>query len=112
MTLALYSFARGGEVMIGIKVNCARAECGLEFEKTTHNQKYCSSECCRIVTNAKGMEKYHEREAIRRGKKRVCVSCDTVLSRYNTDAKCAKCISAADQNFQERASSIIKGIEF
>lgn len=77
--------------MIGQVVNCARAECGKEFTKTTHNQKYCSNECCRIETNRKIMEKYHERAAIKRGKKRACRSCGTSLSRYNENEDCGAC---------------------
>ena len=77
--------------MIGLVVNCARTECGKGFTKTTHNQKYCSNECCRIETNRKIMEKYHERAAIKRGKKRVCSSCGTALSRYNEGKICGGC---------------------
>lgn len=77
--------------MIGLVVNCARAECGKTFTKTTHNQKYCSNECCRIETNRKIMEKYHERAAIKRGKKRACVGCGISLSRYNEGKICGSC---------------------
>lgn len=81
----------GGDNVIGQVVNCARKECGKEFGKTTHNMKYCSNECCRIETNRKIMEKYHERAAIRRGKKRLCASCQTPLSRYNENSVCGSC---------------------
>lgn len=77
--------------MIGNVVDCARAECGKSFTKTTHNQKYCTNECCRLETNRKIMEKYHERAAIKRGKKRACADCGATLSRYNEGKICGAC---------------------
>lgn len=77
--------------MIGQVIDCARESCGQPFSKGTHNQKYCTNECCRIETNRKIMEKYHERAAIRRGKKRVCNLCQTSLSRYNEFTICGAC---------------------
>lgn len=71
---------------------CAYVECGLEFEAKTHNQKYCSDECCRRATNARLMEQYYERKARRKGHIRVCANgCGTVLSRYNDDKICQAC---------------------
>lgn len=93
--------------MIGLVVNCARTECGKEFHKTTHNQKYCTNECCRIETNRKIMEKYHERAAIKRGKKRECKSCGTSLSRYNEGKICGSCeISKRNENVGEAAALV------
>lgn len=77
--------------MIGLEFTCARSECGNKSVKVTHNQKYCSNECCRIETNRKIMEKYHERAAIRRGKKRSCKACGSSLSRYNEGKICGSC---------------------
>lgn len=77
--------------MIGQVVKCARLECSAAFSKTTHNQKYCTNECCRIETNRKIMEKYHERAAIKKGKKRSCRSCGSSLSRYNEGKECGSC---------------------
>jgi hypothetical protein len=72
---------------------CANSDCinGKEFTPKTHNQKYCSDECCRIATNKKIMEKYYEKKAIRSGQKRFCKTCKSPLSRYNTLSICAKC---------------------
>lgn len=93
--------------MIGLVVNCAREECGKGFTKTTHNQKYCSNECCRIETNRKIMEKYHERAAIRRGKKRVCNVCETPLSRYNENKICGGCeVRKRNENLGEAAALV------
>ena len=81
--------------MIGENFECARPECGAVGVKATHNQKYCSNECCRIETNRKIMEKYHERVAIKKGKKRQCSEdgCSTLLSRYNHTGTCGACES-------------------
>ena len=38
---------------------CANKECAINFDAKTHNQKYCSDECCRIATNKRIMEKYY-----------------------------------------------------
>ena len=96
--------------MIGLVVNCARAECGKEFHKTTHNQKYCSNECCRIETNRKIMEKYHERAAIKRGKKRPCKSCGSPLSRYNEGKICGACeVRKRNENVGE-ASALVGSV--
>lgn len=71
---------------------CAREECRAEFTPRTHNMKYCGSECCRLATNARMMRKYHERQAFLKGKKRMCIVCDTTrLSRYNPSDTCAAC---------------------
>ena len=37
---------------------CSNKECAKEFAPKTHNQKYCSDECCKIATNLKVKEKY------------------------------------------------------
>lgn len=72
---------------------CANSDCinGKEFTPKTHNQKYCSDDCCRIATNKKIMEKYYEKKAIRSGQKRLCKSCSSSLSRYNTLDICSRC---------------------
>lgn len=70
---------------------CANKECSKEFNSKTHNQKYCSDECCRIATNKKIMEKYYEKKAIRSGLKRECKKCKARLSRYNQTSICSKC---------------------
>ena len=75
------------------KVECARPECTVLFTKATHNQRYCSSECCRLVTNAKIMLRYYENKAKQNSIGRICQSadCDSILSRYNTDVYCSRC---------------------
>lgn len=72
---------------------CAYDECDNEFEAKTHNQKYCSDECCRIATNQKIKQKYYEKKARLAGKKRVCKTrgCKVLLSRYNPDDICSSC---------------------
>ena len=70
---------------------CANKECSKEFEPKTHNQKYCTEECCRVATNRRIMEKYYEKKAIRNGALRVCKKCHTQLSRYNDSSLCVSC---------------------
>ena len=78
-----------------METTCARPECGKSFLKSVHNQKYCEPECCRLATNKRLIEQYHERKDIMRGGKngRVCSrkACDTILSRYNTETICESC---------------------
>ena len=71
-------------------LECARPECRGKFEAKTHNQKYCSDECCRIATNKRIMEKYYEKKAIKNGAPRAC-KCGNLLSRYNHEDTCSKC---------------------
>lgn len=73
---------------------CANKECAKEFDAKTHNQKYCSDDCCRIATNKKIMEKYYEKKAIRNGAKRLCRSCKSSLSRYNSENICSLCLKS------------------
>lgn len=71
---------------------CANPECNKQFSPNTHNQKYCTEECCRVVTNKRIMKDYYEQKEIRDGKYRVCDNgCGTVLSRYNPTSVCAVC---------------------
>jgi hypothetical protein len=70
---------------------CANSECKKQFESKTHNQKYCSDECCRIATNRRIMEKYYEKKAIRNGAFRPCKKCNARLSRYNQGNLCSAC---------------------
>jgi hypothetical protein len=93
-------------------VDCAREECGKEFVKVTHNQKYCSNECCRIETNRKIMEKYHERMAIRKGKKRVCRTCSQPLSRYNDSDRCGGCITKSRNTNSGEAAALVASVSW
>lgn len=72
---------------------CAYEECGKTFEAKTHNQKYCSDECCRTATNKKLKDKYYENKARLNGAVRICKShgCKTTLSRYNASNICSTC---------------------
>lgn len=71
---------------------CAREDCGEKFDRKTHNQKYCTDECCRLATNTRIMEKYYERRDQRQGKTRFCRACgETKLSRYNDSQVCSAC---------------------
>lgn len=77
-------------------MTCAWKECDNQFVPNTHNQKYCSPECCKLATNAKIMERYYETRARRRGAKRKCNSCGAGLSRYNPGKVCAACEAAIE----------------
>jgi hypothetical protein len=70
---------------------CANKDCAKDFDSKTHNQKYCSDECCRVATNKRIMEKYYEKKAIRGGAHRSCKRCSSKLSRYNSSNLCAMC---------------------
>lgn len=72
---------------------CANPECDIRFSPKSHNQKYHNSECCRVVTNKRIMEKYYEEKEIREGKERVCKTpgCEVVLTRYNLTPTCFAC---------------------
>lgn len=102
----------GDSVVIGLTVNCAREECGKEFIKVTHNQKYCTNECCRIETNRKIMKQYHERAAIKRGKKRSCLNCPTSLSRYNESALCGSCEQLRKNRNQGEAQRLLASVSW
>jgi len=74
---------------------CANDGCSNEFNKTTHNQKYCSDECCREATNKKIRQKYYAQKDRLSGKKRKCENrgCNNLLSRYNESDICRECVS-------------------
>lgn len=77
---------------------CGYTECGKSFTPKTHNQRYCTPECCRLATNARIMDNYYEKKARRQGFKRICRStgCNTLLSRYNDGDTCQKCAGAEE----------------
>lgn len=70
---------------------CSNSECAKDFNAKTHNQKYCSDECCRVATNKRIMEKYYEKKAIKNGSIRKCKKCSSPLSRYNSTNICSVC---------------------
>lgn len=95
-----------GEVLT-IKT-CANAECNVTFSPTRHNQKYCSKECCKLVTNAKIMKQYYERKDRKAGVKRLCDECKTTsLSRYNEGTVCQPCISKNRTNNRRELLQLI-----
>lgn len=72
---------------------CARKGCAGKFEAKTHNQKYCSDDCCKIATNEKIKEKYYHKKARAAGIKFTCSAkeCNQVLSRFTSDSICEGC---------------------
>ncbi len=89
---------------------CANSECLKDFESKTHNQKYCSDDCCRIATNKKIMEKYYEKKAIRNGAIRLCKKCKSKLSRYNSENICAKCVKSNNSDHKNKLLEAINDI--
>ena len=88
---------------------CANKECSKEFNAKTHNQKYCSDECCRIATNRRIMEKYYEKKAIRNGALRNC-KCGNRLSRYNVGSLCSTCEKNSSLKNKDKLKRIIDAI--
>lgn len=86
---------------------CSREDCGKEFNSKTHNQKYCSDECCRIATNRRIMEKYYEKKAIKSGKQRQCKTCKANLSRYNYSNMCSLCEEKKDSENKKNLLEMI-----
>ena len=89
---------------------CANKECMSEFVSRTHNQKYCSDECCRIATNKGIMDKYYEKKAIKKGALRNCKKCKSELSRYNTEDICSSCSKINYAKTKKMISEIINEI--
>jgi hypothetical protein len=91
-------------------MKCLNIECKKDFISKTHNQKYCSDECCRIATNKRIMEKYYEKKAIKNGAPRKCKGCVGFLSRYNNDLYCAKCIKSKSSNHKKKIMDLLDDI--
>jgi hypothetical protein len=91
-------------------VICSNKECLKEFDAKTHNQKYCTDECCRIATNKRIMQKYYEKKAIKNGATRLCKSCKSMLSRYNDSNVCSKCVNGKKDKTKNRIKEIIDEI--
>lgn len=89
---------------------CARPECDNVIEvKASWNQKYCSSECTRIETNRRIMQKYYDKKDRVAGKRRICELCeDTVLSRYNDDKVCYSCQRKAEKRRNEEFARMLE----
>ena len=86
---------------------CGNKECAKDFNSKTHNQKYCTDECCRIATNRRIMEKYYEKKAIKNGAARPCKKCGAQLSRYNQSIYCAGCEKKIDINNKNKLKRMI-----
>lgn len=82
--------------------------CDEPFDRKTHNQRYCSAECCRLATNERIMERYYERRDNRRGRERVCgrTGCETKLSRYNDDDYCSVHAGSAGEDSMSLLASL------
>lgn len=95
----------------GAKMICAYDECKKPFEPKTHNQKYCSDECCRTATNIKIKEKYYEKKDRLAGKKRICKTkgCGLELVMYNQGNICNTCLSKEREKERQDLLSMISG---
>jgi hypothetical protein len=93
-------------------MKCAYDQCKKPFEPKTHNQKYCSDECCRTATNIKIKEKYYEKKARLAGKKRVCKNkgCNQSLSMYQEDVICNPCQAKEKENERKYLLELLNGI--
>jgi hypothetical protein len=71
---------------------------------------YCCPDHLRLATNARIMERYHESKANRNGKARVCSTpgCATLLSRYNDEKVCAKCLAEHEAAERRRMLEIYR----
>jgi len=91
---------------------CAYDKCDNSFEPRTHNQKYCSDECCRSATNEKLKEQYYEKKARLAGKKRVCKgsNCNTILSRYNESSICDSCKNKSRKEEKRKILDMVRDV--
>lgn len=90
---------------------CSNSLCEKKFNAKTHNQKYCSDECCRIATNKRIMEKYYEKKAIKNGAIRKCKKCKSQLSRYNNVETCSKCEKMDKSRSKNKLESLVDEIK-
>jgi len=95
-------------------MKCAYKKCtsGINFTPKTHNQKYCSDECCRIATNEKLKQAYYEKKARLAGAKRICKNknCNVVLSRYNTTNICDKCVGEEKEKERQELLRMVQSV--
>lgn len=91
---------------------CAYEECGKEFDPKTHNQKYCSDECCRIATNQKLKDAYYEKKARLSGVVFRCKNrgCSNELSRYSSEKICATCQSKEKSKEKNAIIDMLKNV--
>lgn len=88
---------------------CAREGCEeVIYDRRAHNQIYHDSECTRIATNQRIMQKYYERRARKMGLARYCIECKvTRLSRYNEESKCSACRSKERKRLTSQLHNMI-----
>ncbi|MEY4331357.1 MAG: hypothetical protein RLZZ196_95 [Bacteroidota bacterium] len=90
---------------------CDYEECNNQFEPRTHNQKYCSDECCKIATNLKIKEKYYYKKARASGVKFTCKNrgCSQILSKFTTDLICENCKAKQRTKDRKEIMDILNG---
>ena len=90
---------------------CSHKGCNNEFEPKTHNQKYCSDECCKIATNLKIKEKYQYKKARAAGVEFKCKNrgCNQILSRFTTDDICEGCKSKKKEQDRQNLLGLLNG---
>ena len=90
---------------------CSNKGCDNEFTAKTHNQKYCSDECCKTATNIKIKEKYYYKKARLSGQKFVCKSrgCKQVLNRFTTEEICEVCKSKEKEQERQNLLDMLNG---
>lgn len=86
---------------------CANPECGKTVVRSTHNQKYCDAECCRVATNARIKAKYHETRDRMRDPDRRCSRCGTAMSRYNLDYECGPCKQSIFSGYNQQILELL-----
>lgn len=92
---------------------CSYSECDNEFTPGTHNQIYCSDECCKQATNAKIMERYYRKKARRNGTNLQCSECkQQTLSRYSDNEVCSSCRNAKKRRQDETIARRLKVIQW
>ena len=91
---------------------CAWGKCDREFEPHRHNQIYCCEDHANRAAKESILRRYHERKAMRQGKKRRC-ACGTPLSRYNYTNSCSRCelIEASREVTKGEKSSVFERIK-
>lgn len=90
---------------------CANPKCMIGFIPSRHNQKYCSKECCKVVTNSKIMQQYYEEKDRKAGKPRTCDVCLVAqLSRYNAGTTCSSCAARRVSNERQKLLKVLGAV--
>jgi len=90
-----------------VNLVCANKKCRKPFLRKASNQIYCSSDCCKIVTNENIKEKYRLDKERKAGKKRICKYCPTRLSKYNPDVYCISCSGKYTEDKRQELKKIL-----